>query len=47
MKKSPFANAKLRENDLSTVYRYPVPPGIEGGRVADFLCFFFRAYFER
>ena len=39
MKQSPFVNAKLRDDDLSTIYWYPVPPGIEGGRVADFFCF--------
>ena len=40
MKQSPFANAKLRDHDPCTVYRYPVPLGIEGGRVADFFCFY-------
>ena len=39
MKQSPFVNAKLRGDDLSTIYWYPVPPGIEGGRVLDFFCF--------
>ena len=39
MKYSPFVNAKLRDDDLSTIHWYPVPPGIEGGRVSDFFCF--------